>query len=340
MFKDKFDLIFIICALALSALAVWGPSPLKNLYLPALFILAILTIILYKQPQLSLTSFLALLIIYTAPMEKFMWKIGFALRPVMLFSFAAFYIWGILSFKDGFKIEKKTQKLLILWFVLILAFLLSGIFSLNPVKSMRVTILHLTLFLILFLIVQFVKSQKDLVKFTQHWMIIGFGLCIYGLLEYAGSLLGFDIDRIIFGSLYSQSTPTQTIAHRIWGQRIYSFFGDPNNFAGFLNTIFPFFVCSTFYFHKLKQRKKFYIFSIATLTVLFVFILTLSRSGWMGLFMGLLVVAWYKRKQIFKFSNLKYLILILILFLLTSHSIYFTIQSAIFSVFLEKLTFI
>jgi len=150
MLKSKFDLIFILGALFLSVLALLGPPPLQNLYLAAILILSIITIILHKQNRLSLTSFLALLIIYTAPMEKLMWKIGFALRPVMLFSFAAFYIWGILSFKDGFKIEKKTQKLLILWFVLILAFLLSGIFSINPVKSMRVAILHLTLFLILF----------------------------------------------------------------------------------------------------------------------------------------------------------------------------------------------
>ena len=322
MLKDKFDLIFIISALALSALALWGPSPLKNLYLPAIFILALLTIILYKEQKLSLTSFLALLIIYTAPMEKLMWKIGFALRPVMLFSFAAFYVWGILSFKDGFKIEKKTQRLLILWFVLILAFLLSAIFSINPVKSMRVTVLHLTLFMIFFLIVQFVKNQKDLVKFTRHWMIIGFILCLYGLVEYLGSFIGFDIDRVIFGPIYSMSTTGQTVAQRLFGQRIYSLFGDPNNFAGFLNTVFPFFFCSTIYFAKLKKNKRFFWFLLATLTVFFVFLMTLSRSGWLGLTTGLLVVAWYKRAQIFRSANLKYLVIALIVFIIFFAQIY------------------
>ncbi|HKZ21974.1 MAG TPA: O-antigen ligase family protein [candidate division Zixibacteria bacterium] len=320
--RNKFDLIFILISIIFSWLALWGPSPLKNLYLPAIFILALSTIILYRQQQLSLTSFLALLIIYTAPLEKVMWKIGFALRPVMLFSFAAFYFWGILSFKDGFKIEKKTQKLLILWFVLILTFLLSGIFSLNPVKSMRVTILHLTLFLILFLIVQFVKNRQDLVKFTQHWMVIGFILCLYGLVEYLGSFIGFDIDRAIFGPIYSLTTPGQSVAQRIFGQRIYSLFGDPNNFAGFLNTIFPFFLCSTIYFAKLKQTKRFFWFLLATLTVFFVFIMTLSRSGWLGLTMGLLVVAWYKRAQIFRKGNLKYLAFALIVFIIFFAQIY------------------
>lgn len=322
MFKDKFDLIFIICALVLSVLALWGPGPLQNLYLPAIFILAISTIVLYKQERFSLISFLALLLIYTAPVEKLMWKIDFALRPVMLLSFGAFYIWGILSFKDGFKIEKKTQKLLILWFVLILAFLLSGIFSLNPVKSMRVTILHLTLFLILFLIVQFVKNRQDLVKFTQHWMVIGFILCLYGLVEYLGSFIGFDIDRAIFGPIYSLTTPGQSVAQRIFGQRIYSLFGDPNNFAGFLNTVFPFFLCSTVYFAKLKQTKKFFWFLLATLTVFFVFLMTLSRSGWLGLTLGLLVVAWYKRAQIFRRGNLKYLVFALIVFIIFFAQIY------------------
>lgn|SRR5574341_459521 len=322
MLKNKFDLIFIGCALIISVLALWGPSTLKALWLPILFLLGILTIVLYKEKQFSLASFLALLIIYTAPLEKYMWKIGFALRPVMLISFASFYIWGIVSLKDGFQIEKKTQKLLILWFILIMAFLLSGIFSLNPLKSLRVTILHLTLFLILFLIVQFVKNQNDLVKFTQHWMIIGFILGLYGLAEYLGSFVGFDIDRFLFGPLYSQTTPVQLVAHRIWGQRIYSFFGDPNNFAGFLNTVFPFFFCSTVYFAKIKQNKKFFLFLLITLAIFFVFIMTLSRSGWLGLFCGILVVSWYKRKQIFKTSNLKYLILGLIVFILLFSQMY------------------
>ncbi len=322
MFKSKYELVFLISALIIAFLALWGPPPLKALWLPAFIILGILTIVLYKERRFSLIPFLALLIIYTAPLEKYMWKIGFALRPVMLISFASFYIWGIVSLKDGFQIEKKTQKLLILWFVLILAFLLSAIFSLNPLKSLRVTILHLTLFLILFLIVQFVKSQKDLVKFTQHWMIIGFILCLYGLVEYLGSFVGFDIDRILFGPAYSQTTPVQLVAHRIWGQRIYSFFGDPNNFAGFLNTIFPFFFCSTIYFAKIKQNKKFFLFLLFTLAVFFVFIMTLSRSGWLGLFCGILAVGWFKRNQIFKTSNLKYLILGLIVFVLLFSQIY------------------
>src|SRR4030066_66468 len=322
MLKSKFDLIFILGSLFLSVLALLGPPPLQNLYLAAILILSIITIILHKQNRLSLTSFLALLIIYTAPMEKLMWKIGFALRPVMLFSFAAFYIWGILSFKDGFKIEKKTQKLLILWFVLILAFLLSGIFSINPVKSMRVAILHLTLFLILFLIVQFVKNRQDLVKFTQHWMVIGFILCMYGLVEYWGSFIGFDIDRVVFGPIYSMTTPGQTVAQSLFGQRIYSLFGDPNNFAGFLNTVFPFFLCSAIYFAKLKQAKRFFWFLLATLTVFFVFIMTLSRSGWLGLSIGLLVVAWYKRAQIFRSANWKYFLVALIVIVVFFAQIY------------------
>ncbi len=320
--SEKTDLIFILTAIILSVLALWGPSPLKILYLPAFVALAILTIVLYSQNRFSLNSFLAILLIYAAPLEKLMWKIGFALRPVMLISFAAFYIWGILSFKDGFKIEKKTQKLLMLWFILILAFLLSAVFSINPVKSLRVIILHLTLFLILFLLVQFVKNQKNLIKFTQHWMIIGFILCLYGLVQYLGSFVGFDIDRVIFGALYSLTTPGQALAQRIWGQRIYSFFGDPNNFAGFLNTVFPFFLCSTIYFAKIKQNKKFFWFLLASLTIFFVFIMTLSRSGWLGLFTGLMVVAWYKRAQIFRASNIKYLLVALIVFFIFFSQIY------------------
>jgi O-antigen ligase len=153
-------------------------------------------------------------------------------------------------------------------------------------------------------------------------MIIGFILCLYGLVEYLGSFLGFDIDRVIFGPIYSLTTPGQAVAHRLFGQRIYSLFGDPNNFAGFLNTVFPFFLCSTIYFAKLKNNRKFLWFLLATLTVFFVFVMTLSRSGWLGLFSGLVVIGWYKRAQIFRAANWKYFLVALIVCVIFFAQIY------------------
>src|SRR4030067_291856 len=50
--------------------------------------------------------------------------------------------------------------------------------------------------------------------------------------------------------------------------------------------------------------------------------MTLSRSGWLGLSIGLLVVAWYKRAQILRSANLKYFLVALIVIVVFFAQIY------------------
>src|SRR3972149_4369456 len=152
-----------------------------------------------KQVFTSGTALISILIVFTAPLEKLNWQVGFTLRPVMLLSFAAFYLWVLKSLSNGFKLRKDLRKLLLVFFLMTLTFLLASINSLEPIKSVRHVILYGTLFLLAFVIIESVKEFRHLTIFVKAWMLVGVIMCLYGILQFVGPFYGFDIDKVFFG---------------------------------------------------------------------------------------------------------------------------------------------
>ncbi len=261
--------------------------------------------------------FLPILILSTAPLEKLSWKIGFTLRPVMILSFIAFFLWLIKSLVTAFAVSREVRQLLTVFFLMTMTFLLASINSLEPVISMRHTTLYFTLFLLAFIMIDFIKDINKLALFVKVWMAIGVVMCTYGLLQFVGPFYGFDVDKVFFGLLYSQ--PETFSLQRIInpGVRSYSLFGDANNFAGYLTTVLPFFICSLFSYNKSGNWRLKLLLWFFAIFVLVSLILTLSRSGGLGLMAIFGVILILKRRILLRLTGMKFWVAgILIVFLL------------------------
>jgi len=250
--------------------------------------------------------FLPILILAAAPLEKLSWKIGFTLRPVMIFSLIAFFLWLIKSLATGFAVSREVRRLMTVFCLMTMTFLLASINSLEPLISMRHTILYFTLFLLAFLMIDFIKNINRLALFVKVWMSVGVGMCIYGLLQFMGPFYGFDVDKVFFGLLYSQPEPFSLERAINPGIRAYSLFGDANNYAGYLTTVLPFFICSLLYYNKTGSWRQKILFWFLTTFVLVSLILTLSRSGGLGLLAISLVLLILKRRTLLSLAGLKF----------------------------------
>ncbi len=266
---------------------------------------------------INLYTFLILLIIYTAPLERIRWDVGFALRPVMIISLILFYLLIIKYSLQREIINLETRKLLSVLLILIFIFVFSLLITIDPHKGMRVIILYITLFLLFFLIVQEIKNKERLCYFLKHYMFIGLLLSLFGLAQFVGYFFRFDPDALLFKGIEPSSFKIPLGPLKALSYRINSLFNDSNNFAGYLNSVFPLFLAGMFNYFKFKSKKQLLIFGLSAFFVGLALFLTLSRSGWMGMFFGLLTLLIDRRRQIFNRRNLKYLIGIsLILFFL------------------------
>lgn len=282
-----------------------------------LLILLISTSLVIFRIKMSFATLFMFLIIYTAPLERWNWKIWFTLRPVIIVSLPCFYLILIKYSLVNFRISQRARRLLILFYVFTIIFLLSSLNAMDFIKSIRVTILNITLFILFFIVVHLTNDIKSLRKYVKHWMIIGLLLCVFGISQLIGWLHGLDLDALLFSRfrLMPYGHPQFNIAKMV-GFRIYSIFGDSNNFAAFLNTVFPLLLASSIYFLSIRKFKRSLFFGIGSLIVGSTLILTLSRSGWIGLLFGSTVILLDKRRQIFKPTNIKYIMLFVIIFLI------------------------
>lgn len=306
------NFVLVFCVLEL--LGIFLIVFFKSLFLPILILvsLALLFSLCFKS-GVKFSPFLMLLFIYTAPLERIRWNIGFALRPIIIFSLLGFYLLTIKYLLKEFKVDIKTKRLFVLCFLLISVFLLSALSSLDPIKSIRVIILYMTLFVLLFLTITLVENKTRFNLYLKHYMIIGLILSLYGVLQLLGLLFGFDPDLWFLSRFTRTYVPVDSPSLLYFvGFRIRSFFADCNNFAGYLNTVFPLFFAGTLYFSKIKNHRKLFIYGTGALIVGSVLFLTFSRSGWMGLIAGLIVLFVDKRKDIFKSGVIKYLLLCLL----------------------------
>ncbi|UCB51986.1 MAG: O-antigen ligase family protein [Candidatus Zixiibacteriota bacterium] len=311
----KHTVIGLIAVHAVCVIAVLG-LPFKWNILLLIFLLAATSALVFR-PKLSFATFFMLLIIYAVPLERWNWKVWFTLRPIIVVSLFCFYLMLIRHSLVGFRVNRRTKQILLLFCMMTGAFLFSSVNALSFLKSFRVTVLNMTLFMLFFIVVQLTTDVTRLRKYIGHWMIAGSLLCLFGLAQLIGNLYGLDLDALLFPSfeLMPMGHTEFNLAGMV-GFRIRSMFTDTNNFAGFLNTVFPFFLAAAIYFLSIRMRRRFLLFAVGSLIVGSTLILTLSRSGWVGLLFGLTVVLVDKRRHIFRYGNVKYILLPLLLLLL------------------------
>lgn len=276
-----------------------------------------------------------------------LWQInlGVLINPYQIFGlfFIIFFVYKKIYENQRIVLNKKIQNFLILIF---LAFLVK-LFGLFPAFALgqgnfdyvlqfgkgiifNFYAIFLMVFMIFFLI-QCSDSERN--NFINVFLTITALSCFYQIMQLLGMILfQIDFDSIIWKNIsFNFSEDLSTVDTALGGKdfltfyRVGSFFGNPNSFAGFL------LIGLTLSAIKFINEKKFVYFMLFIMISVSI-IISLSRSGWLGLLICCFFVMFLYADIIIQ-KNKKYIFFMFSIFLIPFVYLYETINA----IFLARL---
>jgi O-antigen ligase len=244
-------------------------------------------------PGTRVTSALLFATLFCVTFEKVHWNLAgtLELSDVLTILFlAAFAV-------TGRGVMPRTSAILLAFFAAFLLVYLAGFFNLDTrqgvdqfTKGMVKFVLH---FLFLATSVTFlVQRGKRFYWRAVGWFAAGFlANCVYGVLQLAAAKAGHNLDKTVLSPLTGGASSIN-IYGSVGGSSVYrpnALTGDPNHLGVML--VIPLLALLPVYLrleqgHRLKRK-----LALALAFVLLVLLATLSRSGLLGLGVGLLVLA-------------------------------------------------
>lgn len=177
--------------------------------------------------------------------------------------------------------KKKIDYLDILLCVFIVLCILASLLSFAVGDSLRITLMWVTLFSVVFIIYRNVTTKKDLMVALVSLFIGALIACGVGLWQY----LSGQVD----------TTWTDTKLFEDLSIRIYGTFANPNVFGEFLLLVVPFSVGLGLYFSKWKYKVPCFVISVISIITL---ALTYSRGCYIGIAVTAVIFLWMYNKKI------------------------------------------
>jgi len=261
--------IFLLCIIGILAIigGMFLPMP-YSVFLPLIPIA--LLMIVYAKP-----IFFIVLIMICLPI--FGTSACMILSILLLLSHFFQRLLGTIS-------KQKINYVDILFGVYVLLCIIASLFSYSMIDSLRISLMWITLFSVVFIIYRNVCSKKDLITVITALFIGALVSCGVGLWQY----LSGQID----------TTWTDTSLFEDLSIRIYGTFANPNVFGEFLLLVIPFAVGLCIYFKQWKYKIACFIISI----ILFVTLaLTYSRGCYVGIAVTAVIFLWMYSKKILGF---------------------------------------
>jgi putative inorganic carbon (hco3(-)) transporter len=237
-----------------------------------------------KNKEKILTLFLSIYLITGSllPNEIQVFQFNIPLMDTMfliiLIAFAAFLFdreyWKTMKFSILNSITNKFDvSLLVLLFIMGA----STIYSIEKVLAIRETIRFASYLVIYFIIKYFIRKEES-IKFIMNSIIINlFIVCIFGVFQY---ITNFQLKA-------------EYINNYDYIKRIPSTLENPNALAGYLILfLFPLIMLSIKYFNNRKQEKfKFFIYTFLAVMSFVGIVLSGSRNGYVGIFVGIVILS-------------------------------------------------
>ncbi len=165
------------------------------------------------------------------------------------------------------KFEWRLEGLGLMIVLMLVVYLFASITSYSPVKSLQIWAVYFAFMILYFVIINTVRTKKQLFNILTVFVLSGFVVCLYGILQY------------IFGWNVSQAWIDEEMFEDI-KMRIYSTLENPNVLGEFILLTLPISI-SLMWTRKQWLSKIFYAFTSATMAVALV--LTFSRGCWIGI---------------------------------------------------------
>ncbi len=200
----------------------------------------------------------AFLIVFAAPIVPTMVAAGFAV--LCIFAMIAHAITH-----EGFKFKFDGVGFFIIVFIAI--YVVAAMTSFAPVKSFSIWAIYFVFMAVYFAIINFVNSKKALMNLVTTFVISGFLVCLYGIMQY---LFGWDT---------AQAWMDEEMFEDI-KMRIYSTLGNPNVLGEYILLVLP---ASIGLMWTTKKTCAKIVYAGISALMFAALILTFSRGCWIGI---------------------------------------------------------
>ena len=196
----------------------------------------------------------------------------------MVFYYGVYLLKYVVAKKETVNLKKYG----ISFFIFMAATVLGVLFSYQKADSLRIFLFFAASFLAVFLIAGTAKDRKTLEKYI---LFLFLGVVLTSLYAIYQGITGVAVDTTLVDTTLNTDMPG----------RVYSTFGNPNNYAEYLIMFLPF--CFVFAINrKSGLQKVFYLFLF--LLPVIALVLTLSRSSWIAFALSVFVFLAFKNWKI------------------------------------------
>lgn len=284
--KNSLTLIFVFASIA--TLTFVGGLIAYYSWWAVLVLLAttaglILAFWLLRRPALG-----AAMIVLVVPFERLAThvKIGpvdILLKLVTLIALLVFVTISTSMIVGKRKISKRILLALFLPLLILITGFISSLFSREPSVSLEAWSYHLFLVAFLFLLPHSLRKAHDFEITFKAMAVASLIMSFYGMFQLVA--LRFSIPDPFVSGLF---VGIQLLEDVFGIAKITSFQANPNPFAGYL--VSTLFIILTVFLYRLRSHRKTLFYLFCLLLILLAFLLTMSRSGMLGLICGFLTL--------------------------------------------------
>jgi hypothetical protein len=229
--------------------------------------------------KLNKLPFPLLFTIYSAPLNKIYWDVGFRIRIYYVAIILCLLVFGVrnLFTSNGFHKKYSFPSICyILIFsisVLSLAFALDKIQCIKGIGDLLIGLLASTF------IFKYAKTWDKLYSVVKHWAYVGIIMSLYGAIQFLLKIyLDIDLDEYVIAPI---TLGVRRSGLDGYGQffRITSLIEDSSNYSIYLLTILPIVILKALGGWIDKNNKQFFLWGASFLLMFFNLLLTMSRSG-------------------------------------------------------------
>lgn len=198
---------------------------------------------------------------------------------IAVFGFLLLFLINVMADKS---IKLWTRVFDVYFVIFLMCILIAQVFSAYPALSLRFLIFHLTDFILIFVLVNTIRTKEQLATATE---IILVGAALTGLYGVYQSIVGVPVIPSQVDLTLNEGMPG----------RVYSAFDNSNNYAQVLVMLIPFFLATVL---SAKGVQKKIIFMLAALPPIVALIASYSRSGWIGFAVAVLVMLFLIKRSL------------------------------------------
>lgn len=258
----------------------------------------------------------ASLMVFFASLQEISYYWKFSITGYRVFLIPTFLAMGVLYWRK--EIKPAPTNLILPMFFFLLACLFSVFGAVNFEQSLRLIFILIFSFLGFFIVIWLSKNERWFLWLINAYLMGGIASALYGFFQLVAVEVGWETIPSFLKDLPA-SNPVLRAPHYksgLIGTRIDAFLGDPNFLAGFMLASFFLAIAMSIYWQRSGKKRLSWLYLFGAEIYLAAFLLTYSRSGFLGLLVSLFAFLFFGRRYFNRHFMVKSAMVILVTVLL------------------------